>query len=122
MCHDRIVSETEIEAGDQAEVAVPVVWTGGEDVPVLAMNQSLVVIHEGDIVLTLGMMAPPVIRTGSAEEDIERIRQTGYVPIRTLGKFALSRRRLEELANAVQRGIEIYDRRMAEEQEPTDDD
>lgn len=81
------VEGTEIEA----------VWEVSEQVPPFAVNQFLVQFAgEDEFVLTLGHVLPPVLR-GTPAERMSQARQTPTVPIQALGRFSMTRARLEEL-------------------------
>jgi len=71
---------------EETSVAIPVLWTGGEDLPVIMVNQFIVTVYEGEVFLSVGTLTPPAI-SGPTTEDVKRQVDTiGYVPVRTAVK------------------------------------
>ena len=71
-------------------VTVEVEWSDVEAIPILLGNVFMVnQTHEHEFVLTIGQLAP-VIVGATLEEKQRRIREAGKLPIRTLGRFALT--------------------------------
>lgn len=97
-------------------VEVPVLWVGGDELPTIKVNQFLVQVDSsGDVFLTCGTVTPPVL-LGDKPDDIQKQAEAiGYVPIRTVSKFALSAKALRELAGVLHTGIEMVERLEAAE-------
>jgi hypothetical protein len=90
-------------------VAVPILWVGAEDVPVIAANHFLLQVHEGEIFLSAGTLTPPVV-LGNDPEDLRRqIDAVSFVPVKTVARFSLNRRRLGELITLLDDGAKKYD-------------
>jgi hypothetical protein len=94
-------------------VALPVVWVGDDDLSVVAVNQFLVQVHQGEVFLTMGTLTPPVIIAETPDEMRAQAEQIGVVPVRTAGRFAFTPRRLRELIKVLQRGVEMHEAQEA---------
>jgi len=92
---------------EQGQVlSLPVVWTGVDDLPVHIVNQFLGQVHSGEIFLTLGVVAPPILLGVEAEAGLPRLT---YVPARPVARLALTPERLDELVRVLQRVRQMYD-------------
>jgi hypothetical protein len=90
--------------------AVPIVWVGADELPVITVNQFILQVDQGEIFLMAGTLTPPVI-LGEKLDDIRRqVDSIGFVPIRAVARFGLTRRRLTELIKLLERGVEMYDK------------
>ena len=100
----------------RVKVEVPVLWVGGDELPTIKVNQFLVQVDSvGDVFLTCGTVTPPVL-LGDKPDDLQKQAEgIGYVPIRTVSKFALSVRHLRELIGVLQTGVEMAERQEAAE-------
>lgn len=79
------------------EHMIEAVWSGGAHPPVLATNQLLVQVAGVDeIVVSLGHVLPPMFHGTPAEREAQ-VLETSTVPINVLGRFGITRARLEEL-------------------------
>ena len=96
----------------RSRIALPVLWVGVEEQPVLAANQFLIQVHEGEVFLVVGHVTPPpfVLEGASLEEVRRQAAAIGSVPVRALGRYALTPRRLAELIELLQRGQGMLDR------------
>ena len=80
-----------------------------DDVPIQTGN-IFVVQHQADeFIVTVGQMAPPVLGGGTPEEKIERAREIPFVPVRVLGRYGLSRQRVEQLIDVLKQNLEKFD-------------
>ena len=96
---------------EPAAVPVPVVWVGVDDLPTVKINQFVLQVDPaGDVFLTVGTLTPPVLLGDSAEELRKQVEAIGYVPIRGVGKYALSARHLHELIGVLQNGVKMLER------------
>jgi hypothetical protein len=97
---DETAASTQIEA----------VWAGVDEVAPVAANQFLCQFAgEGEAILTFGHVSPPVLR-GSPEERLDEARRISSLPIHVVGRFGLTRVRLEELRLVVEEALGAYDR------------
>ena len=62
----------------------------------MAANQFVGQCHDDSYFLTIGMAAPPVI-VGGTEERRRQLAELSFVPVTTLGRYAMSRRATEQL-------------------------
>jgi hypothetical protein len=91
-------------------IAVPMVWVGLEDLPVLAANQILTQIDEDHIYLTLGVAVPPALIGEDAAERRAQAEQLKYVAARPLTRVAISRRHLGQMIDVLQRTADNFDK------------
>jgi len=105
----RSVAEEEIDT-----FALPIDWSGADDVPVLAVNQVVTQLgpsdHPGEITLILGYASAPVILAEEPTEVRRRLSQLEAVRVRVAGRFSLSRERLDELIRVLQITADKHDR------------
>jgi hypothetical protein len=94
---------------DPENLTVPLVWVGAEELPAQFVNQ-MVVQHPGanEFVLTFGLLSPPLL-LGTPEQQLEQARSIPYVPVTPVARVGLTRERLLELINALQRNLENHD-------------
>lgn len=93
---------------DADEVQVPIVWEETEDRPAVFANQFLIQHQPDEFLLTFGqLITPPLL--GSEEDRREQLSRVSYVPIRILGRFGFTRRRMVELIAVLQENLERHD-------------
>jgi hypothetical protein len=84
-------------------VELPGVWVGLETVPVLLANQFIgQVSGDGEILLALGQVTPPPAM-GTREEQRQQLEAIPYLPIRPIARVALTRPKLRELIEMLQK-------------------
>ncbi|MEV6547628.1 hypothetical protein AB0M57_02830 [Streptomyces sp. NPDC051597] len=71
-----------------------------------------------EVYLTFGHVAPPVL-TGTPQAMEEQVRALGSLPVETLGRYVLSRARLQELIDVLQRAAVIFDGALGAEVDDT---
>jgi hypothetical protein len=102
---------TDFNAGEQPErLEVPIIWVGVEDAQILFANQFLGQVEQQEIVLTFGQLTPPVL-LGPPERRVQQVERLGYVPVKTVARFAMTRARLEELIGVLQETARNFDAR-----------
>jgi len=101
------------EPDQEAGIAVPIVYVGGEDVPVLLANQFVIQHEQNEFVLTLGQVTPPIL-LGTLEERREQAQKLAYVPVKVVARVAFTRERLVELIEVLQEHLRKYDTRRGE--------
>lgn len=88
-------------AEEPDRIALPLAWVEGEE-PVIFANQFLFQqIDPGEFVLNIGQALPPPL-IGPPEEQRRQASQIPFVPVRTLARLSLTRKRVEELINVLQ--------------------
>ena len=96
-------------------VSLPLIWVGGDALPVVKVNQILLQIdHVGDVFLTLGTATPPALIVDSPQDLERQVEGMGYLPIQTVARLSLSPHTMEELAKMLARGLEMQATRMTE--------
>lgn len=96
-------------------VLLPLVWVFPDDMPVVASNQAIgQVVGENEMLLILGYVAPPAI-LGDPEERKRQAEQISFVPVNAVGRFAMNRRRLEELRDALDQTLKNHDATYGDE-------
>ena len=86
-------------------------WEEADDHSVVFANQFLIQHQPDEFVLTVGqLVTPPLL--GTDEEKREQLARVSYVPIRAIGRYGLTRRRIEELIAVLQENLERHDAMM----------
>lgn len=81
-------------------IALPVVWLGVEDVPIMVANAFVSQFDPQTLdalTLTIGQVTFPAIRADTPEERAEQIQQVAYVPIKPIVRLGLTEARAREL-------------------------
>jgi hypothetical protein len=95
------------------QLELPLSWIGYEDVPILYANQVLVQFQaEGAFVIAVGQVTPPAL-IGTAEQVAAQAAQIEYIPVKTLGRFGLTRAKLQEVISILQVNLDNFDRVQA---------
>lgn len=89
-------------------IELPVVYTSVEDEPMLFANQFVIQFNQDEFILTIGQVQPPML-VGSQEEKREQASKLTHVPIRVLIRVAMTRTRLDELAQLLTDSLRRYD-------------
>ena len=97
-------------------IEVPLAWTGVDAFDVLTANQYLVTLDPANdtMYLMVGLVMPPPLM-GTTEEIQNQLREQSYLPVRTLGRFALTRQSAGELANVLHESLSRYDQAKGRE-------
>ncbi len=106
-----------VEENEQGAVAVPTLWVGESETPVVLANQFNIG-HQGvdEFILTLGQVASPLL-TGTDDEKLEQVKNLSYVPIQIVGRVAFSRDRLVQLIEILTTNLARYDATINEQRE-----
>ena len=106
---------------DEAPITLPLVYIGAEEVPTLYANQFVIQYDRGDFILLMGQVSPPIL-LGSDEEQRAQAKQVGYVPVKVVGRYAMSRDRVAELVQLLATSLNRVDaaRGQAAPDEPTE--
>jgi len=92
-------------------VQLPVVRVGLDEVPIHFVNDFVVQHDKGEFFLTVGQLQPPIV-LGTPQERKEQAERLGYIPVKVVARFGLTRRRLEELIRVLQENLQGYDARF----------
>lgn len=92
-------------------LSVPIVWVGLDDEPVVMANQFLGQVLQDEIILSFGSMVQPPILPGTEEQRREQFMQITHVPVGTVVRMTMTRRRVEELMTMLRDTLAIYDGR-----------
>ena len=103
-------------AEDPEVIQVPVVWVGGDETPILLVNQFLGQFQENEFILTLGQFAPPAL-IGTEDERREQLRDVSFVPVKVLARLALTRSRMEELIRVLEETLANHEKSKGGEME-----
>jgi hypothetical protein len=107
----RCRGESSGHVAEADEFQIPLVWEETEDRPAIFANNFLVQHQPDEFVLTVGqVLTPPLV--GTPEERRAQLDRVSYVPIRILGRFAFTRRRMVELIAVLQQNLERHDATM----------
>ncbi|MFN0073045.1 MAG: hypothetical protein ACKVVP_16290 [Chloroflexota bacterium] len=89
-------------------VGVPLTWIDIDDRTIELVNQ-IVITHAGtEIVFALGQAAPPLV-LGTLEDRQEQIKRLRFIPVKTLGRYVVTREMLGTLVSILQQHMEKYD-------------
>ncbi len=91
---------------------IPIVYLGAEDVPILYANNFVIQSHQGDFILTVGQLSPPIL-LGSEEDRRQQVEQVSYVPVKVVARLSFTRARIEELISVLSVHVEKQDARGA---------
>lgn len=94
---------------------LPIVYTSGDDAPILFANQFTIQFHQDEFILTIAQIQPPIL-LGSAEERRALAARLTHVPIRTLVRVGMTRTRLAELAEILAGHLQRYDEQKETEE------
>ena len=90
--------------------ALPLVWLGLEDLPILFANQMLIQnVVRDEFVLAFGQVTPPVL-LGDDEAKERQLDEIAYVGVKPIARVSLSRQRLQELIRVLQENLATHDR------------
>src|SRR5438105_104784 len=90
-------------------VAVPIVWIGPEDVPILFTNAFVSQFDEqGGFILTFGQMTPPAV-FGTPDQIAEQVEQIEFVRVKPVARFGLTQSRLQELILLLQENLDQFE-------------
>lgn len=90
-------------------VALPVLWRGLDDHPILFANQFVVQNHGDGLLLTIGQFQPPIL-LGEPEERLEQAKRLGYLPVNAVARLAFTRSQLGLLADLLREHLQKYDK------------
>jgi hypothetical protein len=94
-----------------AEFSLPLDWADFDEIPILFANHFLVQFQADEFVLSLNQVTgPPLV--GTAEEMRDQLQEHGSLPIHTLARVGLTRRRLTELVSVLQAKLDDHDRAL----------
>jgi hypothetical protein len=101
-------------ADDEDSVRLPLLYTGIDDTPVVLANQFVGQIERDTFILVVGQMTPPIL-IGTPEERRAQALQLSYVPVKTVGRYAMTKDRLAELVAMLSRQLAVMETQIAEE-------
>ena len=81
------------------------VWVGAEDLPVHFANAFTGVVGPNAILLVLGSQLPPAV---SSEEEFERLKEQGFLPIKPIARLALTPQGLDDLIGILENTRENF--------------
>ncbi len=96
-------------------VALPVLWIGLDDLPVLMANQFVGQVLQDEIILSFGSMVPPPVIGATVEERRDQIERLTHVQVRPMIRISVTRRRLEELQALLRDTLTNYDNRYGQQ-------
>ena len=92
------------DAGREIQIRL----VGLESAPILYANHFVIQYQPDEYILTVAQVAPPVL-LGTDEQKLEQVEQLEFVPAQVLARFALSRRRVEEVIGILQNHLARFD-------------
>lgn len=92
------------------EIAVPIVWVGVEDTPILFCNQ-FISQFDNDLqtfLLTFGQMSPPAL-AGTPEQVREQAEQISFVPVKAVARLSVSPSKMAEIQAALGANVDQFE-------------
>ena len=96
---------------EEGSVAVPVVWVGADELPVLFANQFVAQVDRGEVFLTVGQMQPPAL-LGTVEERKQQAEQLQFVAVKPIARIAMTPSRLRELISVLEITVTNYEQQQ----------
>lgn len=97
-----------MDDGEAEGRQIPLTWVDWDETPIIFANNFICQFQPGEFVLTIGQMFPPPL-VGSHDEVREQADQIDFVPIRTLARVGMTRKRLVELISALEANLRNHD-------------
>ncbi len=94
---------------------LPLVWVAPEEQPVLTGNQFLVQFEKDLFFVSVGQLTPPAI-LGTPEERYAQAKGLSFVPVKTVARFSLTRRNVEELIGVLKEMATNFDQATQREE------
>jgi hypothetical protein len=88
---------------------VPVVWVDQTDGRAQWVNQILSTFQPDEFVVTLGQLVPPPITGDTEEERRDALSNISFVPINTVARVVMTRQRIVEFIDVLQRNLAQHD-------------
>jgi hypothetical protein len=79
-------------------IELPLVWVAPEDLPIELGNQFLIQFDGDNFFLSVGQVSPPTF-LGTVEERFAQAQALSFVPVRTLGRYSMNRRNVDQLVD-----------------------
>jgi hypothetical protein len=95
----RDLDEEKMMTEEHEEIELEQVWVGAEELPVHFANAFAITYGPNAFFLNIGSQFPPELET---EEDFERLKARGYIPIKPIARVALAPDELDELIGALE--------------------
>jgi hypothetical protein len=95
-------------APEPETVQLPLLLEGADQVPILHSNVFLSQEHQNEFFVTFGQVSPPIL-LGTPEQQRKQAQELSYVSAKVIFRLALSRARLKELIDVLQKQLDLYD-------------
>jgi hypothetical protein len=93
-------------------IAIPVVWIGSDDHPILLANQFVVQYQEDDeFFITIGQLQPPMILGDTPADRLDQAKKMSFVPVQVIARLSMTKARTLELIEVLQTNVRNYDNR-----------
>ena len=91
---------------------VPVVWVDNTDGKAEYVNQFSSIFQPDEFTIQLGQLIPPAISGNDPDERRKQVESLQFVPINLVSRVILSRTKLVELIEVLQKNLEAHDTAM----------
>ncbi|HET9152874.1 MAG TPA: hypothetical protein VFN85_02010 [Solirubrobacterales bacterium] len=81
------------------EIELDQAWIGADELPVQFANAFVAIAGPNAYFVNLGSQLPPEIST---EDDFERLKTRGYIPVKPIARIALSPQGLDDLIRVLE--------------------
>jgi hypothetical protein len=85
--------------GTPEQIEIETAWVGADDLPVHFCNAFSGVVGPNAVFITIGSQVPPAIESA---EDLEKLRATGYVPLKPIARLALTPQGLDDMIQSLE--------------------
>jgi hypothetical protein len=90
------------EEEQPGQIAVPMVWVGAEELPVLHVNQFLAQVDRGEIFMAIGQVVPPPLTGTTDEERKAQAESIEFIPVKPVARIAFTPAKLQELIQVLE--------------------
>jgi hypothetical protein len=86
-------------SSEPEEIELDQAWIGADDLPVQFANAFVAIAGPNAFFVNLGSQIPPELGT---DEDFERLKARGYLPVKPIARIALSAQGLDDLIKVLE--------------------
>jgi hypothetical protein len=90
------------------QIEIQAHWVGLDEMPIVAANQLIGQVNQGEVFLTFGQVAPPVI-VDSAPERVKEQLEGLIIPIRPVVRMQMTPERLREMVGALNEVLDKHE-------------
>ena len=93
-------------------LTIRLVWDGVENVAIVLANQVIGQVgQQGEVILTFGQTAPPIL-LGDVDQQREQAKEIPFLPIKPVARLAITRAGLDDFIRILNEIRDNYDRML----------